>query len=103
MALPNSPYNLTDLYDSTRVVDLFTFSNTVTDGLLIGIFLVAVFFIMMLSLRRYDFNNTLLVSSFVCFILSVFFGYAGLLNFLFIIGFLVILAFSGFYAFVTRE
>ena len=96
-------YNMTALQDATTVGKLFVFANNSTGGVLSGLMMLAVFFIMLFSLKRWEFGDALLASSFVCFILSAVLSYAGLLNLLFTLGFLAIMSLTAFYMFVVKK
>jgi hypothetical protein len=98
-------YNLTELQQADNIGKLLTFSNNATGGILVGFFMIALFFIIMILLvsRRYDFDDILLADSFACFMLSAVFTYGGYLNILFPIAFLTILAFTGFYSFFAKS
>ena len=57
---------------------------------------------MLMSLKRYEFDNAILVSSWVCFIISALFVYAQLLGLLWALLFLAIAAFTAFFMFVLK-
>jgi len=73
-------YNQTALEQSTTIFDLMTYSDTATGGVFFIIFLVSIFFIIIMSLRRYGFENALLVSSFFTFILSAVMASVGVVS-----------------------
>jgi len=62
--------NITGLAD-VGVGNLFCQVNNSTDGILIGGFIIALFFIMILVLKKWDFSKAFLVSSWSCFIVSL--------------------------------
>jgi len=103
MALMNATYNLSALAESETVLDVVTVANNATGQILMGLFLVAVFFIMMMILSKNGFDNALVISSFACFILSLFLRFANMINFLFVIFFLAITAFMLFYMVVVKR
>lgn len=89
-------YNISQLTDAGNVGELVLAANAEgTGGVLFGFFMVALFVIMLLSLKRYSFLDTLVVSSFVCFLISGFLVFGGMLNFLFMAGFLILLVIGG--------
>lgn len=83
--------------------DIVVFANNTTGQVLMGLFMLSIFFVMLMFLKRYEMKSALLVSSYACFILSAMLGFAGLLNFLFVLGFLIITAFMTLYAFTTSD
>ena len=103
MSVMNNTYNLTQLGEVETVLGLFQFANDTTTGLMMGLFMVAVFFVMLIVLKKWEFQDALLSSSFVCFVLSAFATYADLLPFLFPLAFLIIAAFTAFYVFMTKR
>lgn len=96
-------YNVTALSESSDLWGVASFANDSAGGLLWGGFLLAWFFIMMLSLRGYNFEDNLLVSSWACFIIGLFLSYAGLVNTIFVFGFLLIAGGVAFYKVVLRR
>ena len=62
--------NITELSTSVSVTDVVCVANSATEGILIGGFLLAVFFIMLFVLKRWDFDRAMLVSSWSCFLLA---------------------------------
>lgn len=99
-----TPYNLTRLQNSLNVNDLFRFANDSTSGALSGLGITAIFFVLTLAFKaRASFEEAILASSFICFGLSLFLRYAGLINFMFVLGFLIIMAFSGLYVYINNR
>lgn len=99
-----APYNITGLEASTTFVDLVSFANTSSNNILVGGFMVAVFIVMTMGFMiKTTFEKSVLASSFVCFMLSLFLRQANLINFVFVIGFLIIAAFSALYLFATKK
>ena len=96
-------YNLTQLQQSDTVYKLWLYANMSTGEILMGMLMVVAFFIIMMVLSGWDFTDRLLTSSFICFILSAILAYAKLLNFLFVIGFLAVLAFTVLFVILSRS
>ena len=100
-------YNMTNLSNVAGVGDLMIYANNSVvlngAGVLFGIMLLAFFFIMLMTLKRWDFDKALLSSSFACFILALVLNYGHLLNFIFPILFLVVLALTAFYMFMNNH
>ena len=62
--------NTTALANSSGLSQVICVANTSVDGLLTGGLILALFFIMLLALKKFGFVNGLLVSSWSCFIVS---------------------------------
>jgi len=103
MVFENSTYNITGFTNAETVADIVVFANESTGNILFGLFILALFFIMLMTMRKYEFTDTLLTSSFVCFVLSAILSYGGFLNILFPIGFLAILSFTTLYVWMNRN
>jgi hypothetical protein len=95
-------YNLSALQNSTTIVGIVQYANDVTGQLLAILFVLAVFFISLMQLKRYEFSDTLLTSSFMCFILSALLVYAKMLALVWPLLYLIIAAMTFFYK-VTAE
>ena len=98
-------YNITGIKAATTLLPLFQVANDEgTGGLLFYGFLLAIFFVMLMTLlRKNDFPDALLSSSFVCFFLGGLLAYAKLINILFPLGFLVLTAFTGLYVYTVKH
>jgi cation transporter-like permease len=91
-------YNLTNLTSSQSLLDIIRFTNNdATGGLFMALMIVAIFFILLLNLMKWDFTDAILISSWVCFILSSMLLYMKLVPFIVVIAFLSITAFVSFY------
>lgn len=95
-------YNLTNLMESETMSDIALASNELTNGRLFGFFIVAIFLVLLLALKRYDFEDALITSSFICFILSAFLAVAEIVNFLIPLFFIILLAFMLFVKWMTK-
>lgn len=95
-------YNLTQLQESATVAGLVTTANDYTGGLLLGLLILAIFFIMIMALKKWSFEDALLSSSFTCFVLSGILASVELLNPFWAYAFLALLAFTGFYMWVAK-
>lgn len=89
-------YNMTQLQNADTFFGIVQYANASTNGVLMGLMMVAVFFVLLMLMKRYDFEVDLLVSSFISFILSLILVYAKLLNFMFPLTFLIIAALTFF-------
>jgi hypothetical protein len=98
-----SLYNLTQLQQATTMGKLVIYANNASDGYLILFFIIAMFFIMFMALKRYDFGDAILVSSFISFILSLVASFGGFLNMLYPLGFLIVTAIIGLIVFAFKK
>lgn len=96
-------YNITGLQSATTITEIFTFANDVTDQIWFGFLMIAIFLIILIGLKRYPFENALLSASFVSFLLSAILTYAGYLNFIFLLFFLICTALTGFYMYMVSR
>ena len=103
MVFENSTYNITGLTTAETVGDIVVYANTSIGGFLFGLFILALFFIMLMVMRRYEFTDTLIASSFSCFIISTILSYGGFLNILFPIGFLTIMSLTALYVCMNNK
>lgn len=95
-------YNLTNLTGATDFSSVVSFSNEVTGGSFVSMFMIAIFFVSVLVLKKWEFIHALMASSFGCMILSIFLVYGGYLNFMFPLAFLIILALCVLYSYTVR-
>lgn len=96
-------YNTTNLTSATGIGDLVSFANNATDGVLAVVMLIVIFIIMLVALKRYDFDDALLASSWVTFLLSIFLRFAGFLPLIWALGFLAIAGFATLWVFTTKR
>lgn len=88
-------YNISGFQNSTTIGEVMIFTNNTVNGLLFGGFMIGLFIVLMMLLKKFAFDEALLSSSFACFVLSSLLAYGGFLNILFPLGFLVIMGFTG--------
>ena len=96
-------YNTTALQGATSILDIFKYANDSTGSILFGSFMIAIFIVMLMILKRWEFDSALLTSSWLCFILSMFLAYSKLINIMFPLMFLALAAFTAFYMFVIKD
>jgi len=96
-------YNMTQLQASTTVFKLFEYANDATGEILVGLFMIGIFFILLLSMKRMNFEYALFASSGLAFVLSAILTYSKLLNFIIPLIFLIVMALSGFYLYTTQN
>jgi len=96
-------YNVSGLYNATSISDITLYANSSTSGVLFGFFMIGIFFVMMFSLKRWEFDDALLSSSFSCFLLSSVLAYGGYLNVVFPLAFLAMMALTAFYSYVVKQ
>lgn len=97
-------YNMTALANADTASKLIVFANDAAQGMLGGLFVLALFFIfMMATAQKYGFVNAALYSSFACFIISAVLWFVPLVNIVFPLLFLAVLAFTFFYSVTVRS
>jgi hypothetical protein len=93
-------YNITGFQTAKTVSDMAVWANQTTNYAFAESFLVATFFIFLLVLKsKNDFDDSILASSFVCFILSLFLRLANLVSFGTVLIFLAILSITAFFVY----
>jgi len=88
------PYNLTGLQTSTTLHELVNYADLASGHILVNLLMVAIFFILFLSLKKDSTHDAILASSFVCFLISAILVYAKMLLLIWPITFLAVMAFS---------
>lgn len=91
-------YNLTNMTSAVYGYELVGFANEVTGGIFMSGFVITLFIVMLMiqSIRK-DFIESLLVSSWVLFVLSSFLSFMGQLNPVYPLIFVLLTAFSAFF------
>lgn len=89
--------NITPLFTITGFGSLVNVANNSTEGHLIGMFIVAIFFIILARLRYYPFEYTVFVATWACFVVSSFLAYVQWINLIYPIAFLVATAMASLY------
>ena len=85
-------YNLSNISTSNSTLDIIKYINLdLTHGMLLGIVLIVLFFVMLLSYNVGDFKLSLLIVSFFMVILTGLFWLSGLIPFFYLIFALAIL------------
>jgi hypothetical protein len=90
-------YNLTNLTTAQNIGSVVAFANNTSRGILFGGALIAIFFVMLVSLKKWDFDAALIMSGWTCFVLGIILAYGGFVQILFPLAFLAIAAFSAMY------
>lgn len=96
-------YNLTNLTNANTPVDIIIFANENVKGSLFGGFIIALWFVFFIIMKKYSFERAFLTSSFLCFLISIFFVNATLINFYFIIVFATMTLFGGLWMYLSPE
>lgn len=96
-------YNMTQLQAADTIFKFVQYANTSTNDMLLGLLVIGVFFIMLLSMKRLEFEYALLASSALSFIVSAIFTYSHLLNFIFPLIFLIMAALTTLYLWLSGE
>jgi len=97
-------YNLTNLTSAEGLYDVASFANEATEGAFMSLMILAVFFIILMSLAyKKDFKVGLASASFISFVLAGVLAFAGLVSVLVVWGFLTITAFSILYLYTAQS
>jgi len=97
-------YNLTNLTNGSGMGDVALFANNASDGILYGLGIIAIFFIIFMALKKSsDFAEALITSSFLCFIISGILVYGGFLNIIYVLVFLILTAFSALFMWSQKK
>jgi Cu/Ag efflux pump CusA len=96
-------YNMTQLQEAYTVSKLVVFANDATQGVLFSLFIIVIFFVMLMTFKRWDFQDSLLTSSFLCLILSSILAYGGFIILYIPLAFLIITALTALYAFTVGK
>ncbi|RLA46950.1 MAG: hypothetical protein DRR04_05375 [Gammaproteobacteria bacterium] len=95
-------WNMTILTTDPTVASVFTAANSFANNSLFGFLSLALFFILLMSLKKWEFSSALLTAGWVSFVLSAILAYGGWLNIIFPLGYLAIAGFATLYV-VTVE
>lgn len=96
--------NLTNLTSTQNTYELVIYANQVTNGILFNLFIIVIFIILILiSMRRYEWDEAMTASAFVTFGFSIFFSAFKLLNFKFVIFFGVVAALGAFWLYISGK
>ena len=95
-------YNMTALAESDTIYKLVLYANDATGEILLVLFSMAIFFIMLMVLKKWEFEKSLLVSSFISFLISIMLVYAELIQLVWALVFLVLAAFTALYMMMTK-
>ena len=97
-------YNISLLTTAGNAGALATASNTYSEGILFGMGSIVFFFIFLLALKRSnDFDEALIVSSFISFVLAGILTYGEYLNIIFPLVYLILTALTGFYIWMAKN
>jgi len=96
-------YNMTQLQESTTMFKLVEFANDATGEILVGLFMIGLFFIIIMAMKRQSFEYSLMGASGVSFILSAVLANTHLLNFIFPLIFLIMFGLTTLYVFTVNK
>ena len=98
-------YNMSLITDSNgNIGSIVDASNTYTNGFLTGAFLIMLFFVFMMIMKRWEFEKAFAASSFMCFVRGIILKSGGWVNLNFVLAFFVMTALSLLYlTFVNRQ
>jgi hypothetical protein len=97
------PYNITELQNASTVIDLVKYGNKVTDYSFVSGLMIALFFIMLFSFRKYGIERAIPSASFLCLLLSLLLNSAHILSFYYPIVFGVLMILSGMYLWIKQD
>lgn len=89
-------YNMTQLQGVQTIYQLVVYANDSTTGTIAVLFLLSIFFVLLMALKRYSFGSALISSSAVSLVISLLLVYAKLLAPIWALVFLILTAFSAF-------
>lgn len=95
--------DITNATNISGVYDIAEFANQASNGILFNGFIIVVFFIMLLVLKKYDFDKAFLASSWLAFILSLVGWSIGLVNVLLPLGFAFLTGLIALYAWFSEN
>lgn len=96
-------YNLSGIENVSGLGTLITASNTATNGLLVGLFLLTIWVVLLMAFIKYDFVRAVTGSSFICFIISTFLVYLDWINILFMLILLFLTAGGGLLLYLKED
>lgn len=96
-------YDLTNLTNTTGIASKVLFANQVSDGFIFIGLILAIFLVVLLSLKRYEFDKAFFVASFVSFVIAAFASYGGFINIIWTFVFLILTALSAIYDFAVNK
>lgn len=73
------PYNMTNISEANTYLDIVTATNDITAGLLMALFLFAVFIIVFIVFKDRDALSVFIGDSFLVAVLAAFFFFAGMI------------------------
>lgn len=95
--------NLSNLTGATTFYDLSLFVAQETQNVFFLLFIILLFIVLVLALKRYDTMDGIWVSSLICFVLSLLLAYMKLLAMIVVFPFLFIFIITGFWVFISRR
>ena len=96
--------NISGLQNATSFYDVLVYDNFITGQLFVGLFLIALVFIVFMMVKgREEFEESILVASFAGLVFSIFLKALNLINFMYVIAFIVLLAGSAMYILVVKR
>lgn len=96
-------YNFTNLTTDPTVASVFIAANSYANGALFGFLSMALFFVLLMGLKKWDFASALLTAGWVSFVLSSILAYGGWLNIIFPLAYLAIAGFTMLYVVTVRD
>ena len=96
--------NISGLQNATSFYDVLVYDNYITGQLFMGLFLIALVFIIFMMVKgREEFEESILIASFAGLVFSIFLKALNLINFLYVLAFIIILAGYAMYNLVVKR
>jgi hypothetical protein len=77
--------------------------NQFTNGMLVGMFMIAIFISMLMIMKNWEFDKSILTSSFLCLVISIMLKMAGWINWMYVVFFFIIMTTSGLYLYAVKK
>ena len=96
-------YNLTAMQGNATISGFIDNVNQFTNGTLIGMFMIALFITMLMIMKNWEFDKSILTSSFLCFAISLMLKMAGWINWMYVVFFFILMTSSGLYLYTIKN
>ena len=90
-------WNLTNLTTDPTVATTFAAANSYAKDSLFGFLCLALFFVLLMALKKWEFSAALITAGWVSFVLSAILAYGGWVNIIYPLGFLAVAGFTMLY------
>ena len=96
-------YNITELQSIVTFYELVDYANTYSSNALVGLFLIAIFVVLLMTLKRYDFSNAMIASSFITIVLAAVLSYIDLIDIRLTVIFIALAAIMALVVFMKKD